>query len=480
MKSKITRSHFLTTYFLAVLIALVLVSVPSGAGAAPNGSSHTATSKDWTVTLWVARTSARAGASIPAIVTVDNRSGRNVDIFGCPGTDYEVVAGNSAVPNSPAIPTVACGGKMSPGVHVFRTKVFTVYMGCGGGGNPPCGQPPKLSPLPNGTYHTQLILPSSKPSLPMPRPLIITLTGKAPRVRIPNCREQQMTETVHSVPMKPTNSLIVWYGQVKYKNTGAECEMVRSTVMVQAQIGGAASQRTLSMKNSPVSEGGSFPVQHNGVAHAWLEVSNVPHRNWQPGYCPPVTVSGLNVGGPSSAWPLNYFALSPEVSICSDITVKVVSGMLEPGLLITSPGLDVATPSKSSCEADLNRASTDIAMPSPRRLGTTRQLFGYSFTPVEDQFVPRASARDAWRDFDGTKQSTATYEVFLARFHPDNPVGTNTRLKVQNVWVAFAKHVAFVPEPGPPPNSVRPSCTFGSSMTVVNANTGMAIVSAGG
>src|ERR1700690_1862880 len=104
MKSKITRSHFLTTYFLAVLIALVLVPVPSGAGAAPNGSSHTATSKDWTVTLWVARTSARAGASIPAIVTVDNRSGRNVDIFGCLGTDYKVVAGNSAVPNSPAIP----------------------------------------------------------------------------------------------------------------------------------------------------------------------------------------------------------------------------------------------------------------------------------------------------------------------------------------------------------------------------------------
>lgn len=331
MKSKITRTHFLTTYFLAVLIALLLVSMPSGAGAAPNGRSHTATSRDWTVTLWVARTSAKAGAFIPAIVTVDNRSGRNVDIFGCPSTNYEVVAGNSAVPNSPAIPTVACGGELSPGVHVFRTKVFTVYMGCGGGGNPPCGQPPELSPLPNGTYRTQLILPSSKPSLPMPRPLTITLTDEAPKVRIPNCRERQMTETVHSVPMKPTSSLIAWYGQVTYKNTGAECEMARSTVVVQAQIGGAASQRTLSKKTSPVAEGGPFAVQHNGGAHAWLEVSNVRPKNWQPGYCPPKAVSGLNVGGPFTAWPLHYMELSPSVSVCSNFAVKVVSGSLEPG-----------------------------------------------------------------------------------------------------------------------------------------------------
>jgi hypothetical protein len=128
----------------------------------------------------------------------------------------------------------------------------------------------------------------------------------------------------------------------------------------------------------------------------------------------------------------------------------------------------------------MNRPSMDIAMPIPKRLRVTRQLFGFSFTPVSSRFVPRTSARVAWRKFDEKKQSTATYEVFLARFHPDNPAGTNTRLKVQNVWVAFAKHVAFLPDPGPQPNSVQPGCTFGSSMTVINANNAMAVVSAGG
>jgi hypothetical protein len=328
MKSKHIRTHSLPNY-LAVLVALLVVSVPSESGAAPSGTSHTAVSKDWTVTLWVARTSARAGAPIPATVTVDNRSDRSADIFGCPGTNYEIVAGNSAVPNSPAIPTVACGGKLGPGVHVFHTKVFTVYMGCGGAGNPPCG--PKLSPLPDGTYRTQLILPSSKPSLPMPRPVTLTLTGTTSKARVPDCREQQMTETLNSVQMKPTNSMTAWYGQVTYKNTGAECEMERSTVVVQAETGAAASLRALTKRSSPAAKGSPFTVQHNGRAHTWLEVSNVPPKNWKPGYCPPIAVSGLKVSGPSLAWHLNYFALPPTVSICSLLAVKVVSGALEPG-----------------------------------------------------------------------------------------------------------------------------------------------------
>jgi hypothetical protein len=155
-------------------------------------------------------------------------------------------------------------------------------------------------------------------------------------------------------------------------------------------------------------------------------------------------------------------------------------GLAFPVLLLVGPRTAAATSSTSSCVADMNRTSNDITMPTPRRLIVEKQLFGFSFTPVGTQFVPRRPARSAWRKFDEKTQSTATYEVFLARFHPDNPAGTNTRLKVQNVWVAFAKHVAFVPDPGPQPNSTQPGCIFGSSMTVVNATTGAAIVSAGG
>jgi hypothetical protein len=161
---------------LAISLITLLGVVPSNAGASTSGRSHTATSKDWTVTLWVARTSTKSGTPIPAIVTVDNRTNHRIEIEGCPGTDYEIIAGSSTVPDSPVIPTVLCSSKMSPGVHVFHTKVQTMYVSCGGGvGSPPCGKAPKLTALPSGSYHTQLILPGAEPSLPMPRALTITL-----------------------------------------------------------------------------------------------------------------------------------------------------------------------------------------------------------------------------------------------------------------------------------------------------------------
>lgn len=161
---------------VAVSLVTLLGVVPTNAGASSSGRSHTATSKDWTVTLWVARTSTKLGTSIPATVTVDNRTSHRIEIVGCPGTDYEIIAGSSTVPNSPIIPTVLCSSEMSPGIHVFHTKVQTMYVSCGGGaGSPPCGKPPKLTALPRGTYHTQLILPGAEPSLPMPRALTITL-----------------------------------------------------------------------------------------------------------------------------------------------------------------------------------------------------------------------------------------------------------------------------------------------------------------
>jgi len=155
-------------------IALVLGLLSSVAIATPTGRSVNATSKNWTVTVWVARTSTKAGTTIPAIVTVDNRTGHRVEVNGCAGVIYKIVVGNSKVPNSPVAPTVLCTGTMAPGTHVFHTKVLTTYQTCSGNLN--CGDPAEPSALPRGTYHTQVVLPDAKASLPTPRPLTITLT----------------------------------------------------------------------------------------------------------------------------------------------------------------------------------------------------------------------------------------------------------------------------------------------------------------
>lgn len=167
------------------------------------------------------------------------------------------------------------------------------------------------------------------------------------------------------------------------------------------------------------------------------------------------------------------------------VSVRALSliGALLAVLMLSGVQVEAATTrtaSPSNCVADMNRAAAHISMPRSARLKVTTQLFGFSFTPVVAQFTPKVPASDVWQQFSERKQSTATYEVFLARFHPDNPAGTNTRLKTQIVWVALARHVAFVPDPGPTPNTVQPGCEFGSSLIVVNADTGKAVVGAGG
>lgn len=329
MKQIHAPTHSLVAVLAATAIALTFVSVPTDVGAVSRGERHSATSKDWKVTVWVSRTSTKAGESIPATVTVDNRTGRGVFITGCPGTDYEIVAGNSSSPNKPVIPAVLCASKMSPGVHVFRTKVLTKYVNCGAKGSP-CGQPPKLPPLPYGTYRTQLVLPTSAFPLPMPPPLTITLTGSAAKVSVPNCRVAQVTENVATVPMKPPNNHYAWFGQVVFKNTGPTCELSRSTVSVIAETGAAVSPRALSKKYLPVVLGLPFPVQHGGSAHTWLEVTDTQPKNWKPILCPPTAVSGLEVGGPSQTWPLKYFALT-AVGVCSAFIINARSGLLQPG-----------------------------------------------------------------------------------------------------------------------------------------------------
>jgi len=150
------------------------------------------------------------------------------------------------------------------------------------------------------------------------------------------------------------------------------------------------------------------------------------------------------------------------------------------GVLLLSAGQAPRTNSSSACVADMDQASPVIPMPKPTRLKFATQRIGFSFTPADRQFVPRAPARDAWLQFHEIKQSTASYEIFLARIHPDSPAGANPPFRAQNVWVALAKHVAFPPNSSQEPVASLPPCAFGSSMIVVNASTGRAIVSAGG
>ena len=161
--------------FVLGLVALTAI-VLAGQGPAQT-LSHRATSQDWTVTISVAHTTAKAGTTIPATFSIDNKTGHRIQVSGCAGQEYELVLGNDTIHNFPLMPADLCGGWMGPGIHVVHATVSTSYESCGGNGVPRCGNPPRLSALPAGTYRTQILLPVASPSLPQPQPLTIVLTN---------------------------------------------------------------------------------------------------------------------------------------------------------------------------------------------------------------------------------------------------------------------------------------------------------------
>ena len=161
----------------------------------------------------------------------------------------------------------------------------------------------------------------------------VSLIARAPAgaSSAPSCRPGQMAETVRLVAMKPPSSSIAWEGQVAYKNTGATCEMARSTVLVVAETSSAASPRPLTKRYSLTVRGNPFTVGHGDGAHTWVEVTDTQPKNWTPIVCPASAVSGLEVGGPSRTWPLKYFAINPAVGVCFAFIIKAASGSLAPG-----------------------------------------------------------------------------------------------------------------------------------------------------
>jgi hypothetical protein len=138
----------------------------------------------------------------------------------------------------------------------------------------------------------------------------------------------------------------------------------------------------------------------------------------------------------------------------------------------------VVTP--SVCSSDLNRPQASRAMPNPVRLDHRFSLGGATFTPVPSNFTSVGAPLKAWTDFRERLQSTATYKMFLARMHQDNPPGTNPAFKPQFVWLVLAQHVAFLPSPAPGTHFSRNACAFGFSYSAVNASSGKPIYGAGG
>jgi len=174
------RSHLALMVVVAVLVVVAPTAHDHWTSAPRTPTSaqvHAASSKDWTVSISAAHRDVRVGATEMATFVLDNKTGRRIEVSGCPGQDYELVLGNTRTPNLAIVPADYCTSWMSPGIHVVSAVIRTSYDACGIVGSPRCGNPPRMSALPPGTYLTQILLPGARPALPTPAPLRIVITN---------------------------------------------------------------------------------------------------------------------------------------------------------------------------------------------------------------------------------------------------------------------------------------------------------------
>ncbi len=293
---------------------VLAAALAGGATSASSGRSTTASSKDWTVTLWVARTSTRTGTTIPATLTIDNRTSTSLYAWGCPvdGT-YIAYIHNAKATSAPFDGAVACESKLSPGVHVYRSTINTTYQICGGTGNSACGNPPTMRALPIGTYVTGVVLPNSVHALPQPKGISIVLRpaseARANTLTHPTaCRAAQVSVSISYAPTPGGVLGTIWFGWVRYTNHGGACEMMSASVPARSEGGSPGHYRSLGPWSRLIVAGKPFILSHGQWAQGTLYIiARPPTSSTAGGECiAGVSAAGVEVRGPSSNWPPTF------------------------------------------------------------------------------------------------------------------------------------------------------------------------------
>ena len=145
--------------------AVLALAVVSGtASSATPMSSVTARSKGWTVTLSIAASTVKSGATLPATLAFVNKTGHQLRVGGCE-TDATFAVGlaKQGTSYSPISGVVACWTTLHPGTTVLHR---TIYAGMATDGN-----------LPAGRYHTVIEWVGTPRQLPHPGPLYVTVTA---------------------------------------------------------------------------------------------------------------------------------------------------------------------------------------------------------------------------------------------------------------------------------------------------------------
>jgi hypothetical protein len=152
------------------------VAAPGLITSAPPGSAAVVPSASVTASITVPTTTVRAGASLSATITVENNSGRPIQVLGC-GPVYGVLLVGRGHHPSASWPLCAQQITLPAGRSTYLVTVAATYHECsmnGSRGTHPCARDGSLPALSAGSYEATTV--SASPDLPVPAPVPVTVT----------------------------------------------------------------------------------------------------------------------------------------------------------------------------------------------------------------------------------------------------------------------------------------------------------------
>jgi hypothetical protein len=145
------------------------------------------------------------------------------------------------------------------------------------------------------------------------------------------CVASQMNLSISRTVLPNNPQGLIWYGTARYTNDGTTCELTGSTVALLVETGSAHDHRALSVAADPVSLNKSFSVRHgtSAIVSIWIVKKDQSLRHGVGKCSRVVSVTGLEVGGPSVVWPKQWFGLNP-LGVCDQFSIGGGSGLLSP------------------------------------------------------------------------------------------------------------------------------------------------------
>ena len=118
---------------------------------------------------------------------------------------------------------------------------------------------------------------------------------------------------------------------ILFTNTKGSCFLPRHNIPVQPEKATSLIRRNAGPVSPVLSLPGLVTLAHGASVRSTIQWTAPPPKGWTNSSCPPSEITGVDVGGPTSAWTMKFHRWPATFAFCAAFTVKLSSSIIRLG-----------------------------------------------------------------------------------------------------------------------------------------------------